>query len=103
MVTRSELYRKDTVFVGIFVLTISTPGNSLSAPFDSYNLNFPFFNDPNAPLWHAAIGYEISSILGILLIGGATYGLGYLLSRRGRGPNVSADSERSSQTEGSAS
>jgi cobalt/nickel transport system permease protein len=74
-----------------------------SAPLDSYNINFPFFSDPNAPLWHVAIGYEISCILGILLIGGATYGLGYLFSRRGHGPKVPADSEDTTQAEGSAS
>ena len=59
-----------------------------SAPFDSYNVKFPFFNDPNAPLWHAAIGYEISGILGILLIGAVAYGLGYLFRRRDRDTNV---------------
>jgi len=76
-----------------------------SAPLDSYNINFPFFSDPNAPLWHAALGYMISCVLGILLIGAATYGLGYLFSRRGRGPKVSADpdSESPTQVEGSAS
>jgi cobalt/nickel transport system permease protein len=55
-----------------------------SAPFSGYNLQFPFFSDANAPLWHAAIGYEISGIVGILLIGGVAYGLGYLFRRRDR-------------------
>ncbi len=61
-----------------------------SAPFSGYNVNFPFFNGANAPLWHAAIGYEISGILGILLIGGVAYGLGYLFRRRDdRAPTAS--------------
>ena len=34
-----------------------------------YDLPLPFFSAANAPLWHAAIGYEIAGILGILLIG----------------------------------
>lgn len=59
-----------------------------SAPFDSYNLQFPFFSGDNAPLWHAAIGYEISGLLGILVIGGVAYGLGYLFRRRDRDTNV---------------
>lgn len=64
-----------------------------SAPFDSYNLHFPFFNNPNAPLWHAAIGYEISGILGILLIGGVAYGLAFLFRQRDRGAPLSSASE----------
>ncbi len=52
-----------------------------SAPLAGYNMNIPFFSDSNAPLWHAAIGYEISGILGILLIGGIVYGLSTLLRR----------------------
>ena len=73
-----------------------------SAPFDSYNLQFPFFSDANAPLWHAAIGYEISSVLGILLIGGIAYGLAYLFRRRGPVPSVPAPTEGAAPTEGSA-
>ena len=64
-----------------------------SAPFDSYNLQIPFFNDPNAPLWHAAIGYEISGILGILFIGGGAYALAFLFRQRDRGMPVSSASE----------
>ncbi len=52
-----------------------------SAPFSGYNLNNPFFNDANAPLWHAAIGYEISGIIGILLIGAVILGLAMLLRK----------------------
>jgi len=36
-----------------------------SAPLAGYNVPLPFFSDSNAPLWHAAIGYEITGILGI--------------------------------------
>ena len=49
-----------------------------SAPLGGYNLPLPFFSDANAQLWHAAIGYEIAGILGILLCGGAIYGLTWL-------------------------
>jgi cobalt/nickel transport protein len=38
-----------------------------SAPFDGYNVPIPFFNANDAPIWHAALGYEISGIIGILL------------------------------------
>ena len=68
-----------------------------SAPFDSYNIKFPFFNDPNAPLWHAAIGYEISGILGILLIGAVAYGLGYLFRRRDRDTTITTPVEGPAQ------
>ncbi|HEY7419580.1 MAG TPA: cobalt transporter CbiM [Ktedonobacteraceae bacterium] len=64
-----------------------------SAPFDSYNLQFPFFTDPTAPLWHAAIGYEISGILGMLLIGGGAYGLAFFFRQRDRGTSLSSASE----------
>ena len=46
-----------------------------SAPLGGYNLPLPFFSGANAQLWHEAIGYEIAGILGILLCGGAIYGL----------------------------
>ena len=52
-----------------------------SAPFDGYNVKLPFFDDPNAPLWHQGIGYEISGILGILLIGAIAFGIAVLLQR----------------------
>ena len=54
-----------------------------SAPLGGYNIPLPFFSDANAALWHAAIGYEISGIIGILLCGGAVY-LGARLLGRGR-------------------
>ncbi|MGD0862313.1 MAG: cobalt transporter CbiM [Candidatus Limnocylindrales bacterium] len=54
-----------------------------SAPLSGYNLPLPFFSGANAPLWHAAIGYEIAGIVGVLLIGGAVYAMARLLQRRG--------------------
>lgn len=58
-----------------------------SAPFADYNIPLPFFNDANAPLWHAAIGYELSGIVGILVLGGVIFGLLMLLKRlRGAPP-----------------
>jgi cobalt/nickel transport system permease protein/cobalt/nickel transport protein len=55
-----------------------------SAPLGGYNLPLPFFSDASADLWHAAIGYEITGIVGMLLVGGAIYGLVRLI--RGRQP-----------------
>jgi cobalt/nickel transport system permease protein len=54
-----------------------------SAPLSGYNLPLPFFSHASAPLWHAALGYEISGILGVLLVGGAVYGLARALRRNG--------------------
>jgi hypothetical protein len=56
-----------------------------SAPFGGYNVPLPFFSAANAPLWHAAIGYEISGIVGILAVGGAVYLLARMLRRAGGG------------------
>jgi cobalt/nickel transport protein len=50
-----------------------------SAPFSGYNL--PFLSDSNA-LWQTAIGYEISGIIGMLLLGLAVFGVTYLVRRR---------------------
>ena len=54
-----------------------------SAPLSGYNLPLPFFSHASAPLWHAAVGYEISGILGVLFVGGAVYGLARALRRNG--------------------
>ena len=35
-----------------------------SAPFAGYDVPLPFFKGADAPLWHAAIGYEIAGIIG---------------------------------------
>jgi cobalt/nickel transport system permease protein len=52
-----------------------------SAPLAGYDLPLPFFSRASAPLWHAAIGYEIAGIIGVLLVGGAVYALARLLRR----------------------
>jgi cobalt/nickel transport system permease protein len=62
-----------------------------SAPLGGYNLPLPFFSGANAQLWHEAIGYEIAGILGILLCGGAIYGLTWLIGRSSR--NAGTDDE----------
>ena len=53
-----------------------------SAPLAGYNIPLPFFSGTNAPLWRTAIGYEISGLLGILLLGLIMLGLAALLRRR---------------------
>jgi len=55
------------------------------APLAGYNLPLPFFSDASAPLWHAAVGYEIAGIVGVLLVGGAVYAIARSL--RGGGPD----------------
>ncbi len=52
-----------------------------AAPMAGYNLPLPFFSEASAPLWHAAIGYEVAGIIGITLIGAVVYGIARLLSR----------------------
>lgn len=53
-----------------------------SAPLAGYNLPFGFFAGEDAPLWRAAIGYEISGILGVLLLVGVIAALSAALRRR---------------------
>ncbi len=55
-----------------------------SAPLAGYNVPLPFFSDANAALWHAAIGYEITGIIGMLLCGGAVALIARLLGGRPR-------------------
>ena len=50
-----------------------------SAPLAGYNLPVPFFSHASAPLWHAALGYEIAGIVGVILVGGVVYVLARLL------------------------
>jgi hypothetical protein len=57
-----------------------------SAPFSGYNLPFGFFNGSNGQLWKAAIGYEISGMVGMLLVGLIVYGLAGLIARTRRSP-----------------
>jgi cobalt ECF transporter T component CbiQ/cobalamin biosynthesis protein CbiM len=52
-----------------------------SAPLAGYNLPLPFFDQAKAPLWHAAIGYEISDIVGVLGVGLIAYAIARLLRR----------------------
>jgi cobalt/nickel transport system permease protein len=52
-----------------------------SAPLAGYDVPLPFFSDASAPLWHAAVGYEFSGIVGILVVGGAVYAIARLLRR----------------------
>ena len=51
-----------------------------SAPLAGYDVPLPFFSRANAPLWHAAIGYEVAGIVGVLLVGGAVYAIARLLA-----------------------
>ena len=53
-----------------------------AAPMSGYNMPLPFFSDASAPLWHAAIGYEVAGILGMLAVGGVVYVLARVLRRR---------------------
>ncbi len=63
-----------------------------SAPLKDYNLPLPFFAEADAPLWHQAVGYEISGMLGMLLVGVLAWGLAALLRKLGGGshPTVEA-------------
>ncbi len=67
-----------------------------SAPLAEYNLPVPFFSDANAALWHAALGYQITGIIGILLSGGVVMLLARLLRGGGAAPDLpdDADAER---------
>jgi hypothetical protein len=57
-----------------------------SAPFKDYNVPLPFFSDADAPLWRVALGYEITGLLGMLLLGALLLGLTTLLTHRGPDP-----------------
>jgi cobalt/nickel transport system permease protein len=57
-----------------------------SAPLSGYNIPLPFFSEANADLWHAAIGYELTGIIGMLLCGLIVVGIAHLLGGRGREP-----------------
>ena len=51
-----------------------------SAPLSGYDLPLPFFSHASAPLWHAAVGYEIAGVIGVLLVGGSVYAMARLLA-----------------------
>jgi cobalt/nickel transport system permease protein len=57
-----------------------------SAPFADYNIPLPFFNGSEAHLWQQAVGYEITGIIGILLVGAIAYGLALLIGKTKKGP-----------------
>ena len=57
-----------------------------SAPLSGYNIPLPFFSDANADLWHAAIGYEITGIIGMLLCGLLVLGIAQVLRRPAADP-----------------
>jgi cobalt/nickel transport system permease protein len=59
-----------------------------SAPLAEYNIPLPFFSDANAPLWHAAIGYEIAGILGILAVGLVTLAIVRVIGLTNRSASV---------------
>lgn len=65
-----------------------------AAPLGGYSIPLPFFGDADTELWHAAIGYEIAGILGILLCGGAIYGIARLIRRGSGGPAVDASTSQ---------
>jgi cobalt ECF transporter T component CbiQ/cobalamin biosynthesis protein CbiM len=73
-----------------------------SAPLSGYNVPLPFFSHASAPLWHAAIGYEISGILGMAAVGAAVYGLARLL-RGSSGAEIDAEpGDRAGRAEASS-
>ncbi len=67
-----------------------------SAPLSGYDIPLPFFSGANGALWHAAVGYQISGIVGILLVGGVVLTLARLLRGRdaGLGDPGDGDAER---------
>ena len=64
-----------------------------SAPLAGYDLPLPVFGGANRELWHAAIGYEIAGIIGMLLCGAVVYGGARLLRGRGGAADTDADAE----------
>ena len=63
-----------------------------SAPLSGYNVPLPFFSHASAPLWHAAVGYELSGMVGMLAVGGAVYAIARVLRDAApSGPDPTAD------------
>ena len=61
-----------------------------SAPLSGYDIPLPFFSGANGALWHAAIGYQVAGIVGILLVaGGSCPGM----RRFAAGPAVPSDAD----------
>ena len=64
-----------------------------SAPLSGYDIPLPFFSGANGALWHAAVGYQVAGIVGILLVGGGALALARLLRGRDAGPDVPDDAD----------
>jgi cobalt/nickel transport system permease protein len=56
--------------------------NFFSAPFSDYSLPGGFFSGEEASLWRVALGYEISGVIGVLLLLGISTAIGYVLRTR---------------------
>lgn len=72
---------------------IQDASSALAAPFAGYQIPLPFLSGERAALWQHAIGYELTGLLGILLLGAAMLVLGRLLSggrARGRAGSPTA-------------
>jgi cobalt/nickel transport system permease protein len=65
-----------------------------SAPLAGYNLPVPFFSQASAPLWHAALGYEIAGIVGVILVGGVVYAVARTLLGTTRTRRAAEDAGR---------
>ncbi len=63
-----------------------------SAPLSGYTIPLPFFSDANAPLWQQALGYELTGMVGILLLGVAIYLVTWPIRRAsGHDPDQAGD------------
>jgi len=72
---------------------LSDLSSVFSAPLSGYNIPLPFFSDANASLWHAAVGYQITGIIGILASGGVVLLLARLIRGRGAAPDLPDDAD----------
>jgi cobalt/nickel transport system permease protein len=66
----------------------------IPAPLRGYDIPVPFFDAPDAPLWHRALGYEASALVGIVLLGSAALLAGRVLLRRRRDRRPSSAAAR---------
>jgi cobalt/nickel transport system permease protein len=63
-----------------------------SAPLSGYTIPLPFFSEANAPLWQQALGYELTGMVGILLLGVAIYLVTWPIRRAsGHDPDQAGD------------
>jgi cobalt/nickel transport system permease protein len=70
---------------------ISDLSSAFSAPLAGYEIPLPWFHGANAQLWHAAIGYEITGIIGMLICGALVLGIASLVRGRRTDPAEPAD------------